>query len=293
MRHLDGTSSVQGHVSPNTPGGESTGFVSDDSFRNGGGRTVAPTLPFTGERIVPGMVGAQLFREHEVRYVFAGKFVKDKRVLDVACGSGIGTDYLLKAGARSCLGLDIDRGAIEYARAVYKGCDFVQCDAASLCLLDGTVDAVVSFETIEHVKDQTKFLLECRRVLRPGGILVCSTPNRTLYRWEEDNPFHFQELTVAEFSELLKTVFAEVQLYAQGNRTYPLYVARKVLLSLLKKLEVDEPVKRFLRGKPAPEVPKTEFGTNSSYLDGEIVPYRSALLIQPAYVISVGRKPLR
>lgn len=291
---MDDASSLRTDASMNAVASSNSGVVNQDSFPpECGGRTVAPTLPFTGERIVPGMAAEQLFREHEARYVFAGKFVKNKRVLDVACGSGLGTDYLLKAGAQSCLGLDIDNEAIEYARAVYKDCNFVQCDATSLCLLDGTVDAVVSFETIEHVKNQASFLLECRRVLRPGGILVCSTPNRTLSRWGEDNPFHFQELTVAEFSELLKTVFTEVQLYAQRNKTYPLYVARKVLLSLFSKLHLNEPVKRFLRGRRAPALLKTEFDANSNYLDAEIVPYRSAPLIQPTYVISVGRKPLR
>src|SRR6266478_7926362 len=68
----------------------------------------SPTLQFTGERIVPGQVDEPLFRAHEARYVFAGRFVRDKAVLDLACGTGIGTHYLLKAGALTCLGLDID-----------------------------------------------------------------------------------------------------------------------------------------------------------------------------------------
>ncbi len=269
----------------------SSDIVNQASFPSESGRATVPILPFTGERLVPGMPAEQLFREHEARYVFAGQFVKNKRVLDVACGSGIGTDYLLKAGAQSCMGLDIDSGAIKYARAKYRDCSFVQCDATSLCLLDGTVDAVISFETIEHVKDQTKFLLECSRVLRPGGILVCSTPNRTLSRWGQNNPFHFQELTIVEFSKLLKTVCADVQLYAQKNRIYPLYVARRVFLNLLKKQRVNRP--RFFRRKPASVVPKTEFDANSNYLEAKIEPYRATLLVQPTYVLSVGRKALR
>ena len=290
---MDDASSLRTDASMNAAASSSSGVVNQDSFPSECGRAVAPTLPFTGERIVPGMAAEQLFREHEARYVFAGKFVKNKRVLDVACGSGIGTDYLLKAGAQSCLGLDIDNGAIDYARAVYKDCDFVQCDATSLCLLDGTVDAVVSFETIEHIKNQKKFLLECRRVLRPGGILVCSTPNRTLSRWGEDNPFHFQELTVAEFSELLRTIFAEVQLYAQRNRFYPLYVGRRVLVTLLDKLQLTEPVRRFLRGKPVTVIPSTEFsGHSNDDSDGKIRPCGAPQLWQPMFVIAVARKSL-
>jgi ubiquinone/menaquinone biosynthesis C-methylase UbiE len=290
MRHFDGPPSVQGDVSADALSGQGSRFVSGDSFRNG--CAAVPNLPITGERIVPGTVAEQLFREHEVRYVFAGTFVKSKHVLDVACGFGIGTHYLLRAGAQSCVGLDIDAGATEYAQATYKGCIFAQCEATSLCLADATVDAVVSFETIEHIRDQKAFLLECKRVLRPGGILVCSTPNRTLSRWGEDNPFHFQELTVTEFSKLLGTIFAEVQLYAQKNRLYPLYVGRKVLVRVLDKLQLTEPVRRLLRGKPVSVIPRTEFSGNSNDLDGEIQPYQAPLWWQPMFVIAVARKPL-
>src|SRR5262249_23325333 len=90
---------------------------------NSGNAPISPTLLFTGERIVPGQVSEDMFRAHEARYVFAGRLVKDKAVLDVACGAGIGTHYLLTAGAQSCSGLDIDGPAIDYARAAYKGCE--------------------------------------------------------------------------------------------------------------------------------------------------------------------------
>jgi 2-polyprenyl-3-methyl-5-hydroxy-6-metoxy-1,4-benzoquinol methylase len=290
---LEGPISVQSCVSANAACGEGSGFISDDSFQNGCGPATAPTLPITGERFVPGMVAEQLFREHEARYVFASTFVKGKRVLDVACGSGIGTHYLLRAGAHSCLGLDIDRAATGYAKARYKDCVFAQCDATSLCIADASVDAVVSFETIEHVKDQRAFLLECRRVLRPGGILVCSTPNRILSRWGEVNPFHLRELTVAEFADLLRSPFTQVQLYAQKSRIYPLYVGRRVLIGLLDKLQLTEPIRRFLRGRPVTAIPRTEFGGDSNDLDGEIQPGRAPLLHQPTFVIAVARKPLR
>src|SRR2546422_4382472 len=87
----------------------------------------ASTIASTVERLQPGKVTESTFREHEARYVFAGSFVKDKRVLDVACGIGIGTHYLVQAGAQSCLGLDIDNAAIEYAQATYPNCVFAQC----------------------------------------------------------------------------------------------------------------------------------------------------------------------
>src|SRR5262245_60102507 len=123
--------------------------------------------------MVPGKTGETLFREHEARYVFASAFVKGMEVLDVACGTGAGTHYLTQVGGEHpCLGLDIDGPAIEYARAAYKGCQFAQCEATNLCVPDSSMDVVVSFETIEHLSDPMKFLSECKRVLRPGGVFI-------------------------------------------------------------------------------------------------------------------------
>jgi ubiquinone/menaquinone biosynthesis C-methylase UbiE len=253
---------------------------------------VVPDLEYTGERLVPGKAGEALFREHEARYIFAGKFVRGMRVLDVACGSGIGTQYLLQAGAHSCIGLDIDRAATDYATAKYKDCIFIRCDATSLCVAKASVDVIVSFETIEHVKEQKAFLLECRRVLRPGGTLVCSTPNRALSRWGDANPFHLQEFSIVEFSGLLGQIFADVQLYAQSNALYLPYVSRKVLLRLLERLQLTEPIRRLLRRKPVTMMSRTEFGRGFDQLESEILPHRASLMYQPMFVIAVARKAL-
>lgn len=253
---------------------------------------VVPDLTQTGERLVPGKTGGTLFREHEARYIFASRFVKGMRVLDVACGSGIGTQHLLRAGAHSCIGLDLDRAATDYAKARYKDCIFVQCDATSLCIAEASIDVVVSFETIEHVKEQRAFLLECKRVLRPGGTLVCSTPNRALSRWGEANPFHLKEFNVGEFSDLVGQIFTEVQLYEQSNEFYLRHIGRKVLLRLLERLRLAEPVRRLVRRKPSTVTARLEFGGNFDELDGEIQPRRASLLYQPIFVIAVARKVL-
>jgi 2-polyprenyl-3-methyl-5-hydroxy-6-metoxy-1,4-benzoquinol methylase len=264
--------------------------MSRDSFRSEYACADPPSLPFTGERIVPGRVAEHLFREHEIRYLFASEVVKGMLVVDVACGSGIGTDYLLKAGARSCLGLDIDSATLDYAIAAYNKCSFAQCDATNLCLPDGSVDAVVSFETIEHVKDQKVFLLECKRVLKTGGILVCSTPNRATSQWLQKNPFHVHELGLVEFAELLGSMFIDVKLYAQQSKIYPWYVARKLVLKLLDSVGVKELVMKILRPSAA-VASRTEFDANPDHLRKEIRPYVPSSLVQPLYVIAVARKP--
>jgi ubiquinone/menaquinone biosynthesis C-methylase UbiE len=255
-----------------------------------GDALTSPALPFTGERIVPGQVSEPLFRVHEARYVFASGFVRDKVVLDVACGTGIGTHYLLAEGAHSCLGLDIDRQALEYARAMYKECKFEECDATNLCVPDGSMDVVISFETIEHLKDQMKFLSECNRVLRPGGILVCSTPNRTISRWAPENPFHLHEFTVAEFRNALEGFFIDVQLFGQKNTNQLLYASQRMLSRALHGMQLMETVNRVLRrDSPLPSM-QTEFGGISADSENEIQPYQPGSVMQPKYVIAVARK---
>jgi SAM-dependent methyltransferase len=151
------------------------------------------------------------------------------------------------------------------------------------------MDAVVSFETIEHIKDQHKFLHECRRVLRPGGLLVCSTPNRAISRWSKNNPFHVHELTLGEFKQLVETLFADVQLYAQRPRVYLLHIARVLAVRGMDRLGWKETIKKIVGWKP-PVTLESEFAETHTPSDGEISPYRPRLFVQPTYVIAVGRK---
>jgi len=250
----------------------------------------APELEYTGERIVPGKVPEALFREHEARYVFAGQFVAGKDVLDLACGTGIGTSYLFRAGARSCTGLDIDKAAMAYARAAYPSCAFAESDATSIRMPDNSVDVVVSFETIEHLRDQRKFLIECRRVLRPGGLLVCSTPNRAISRWWAKNPFHVRELGVSDFMQVVQVFFADVCLYAQKPTLYLPHIAGILAVRVLDHVGLKETVKKMVGWKPSPTELRREFGEADPVSNDEIRRYRLGLLIQPAYLIAVGRK---
>jgi 2-polyprenyl-3-methyl-5-hydroxy-6-metoxy-1,4-benzoquinol methylase len=250
-----------------------------------------PEFEFTGERIVPGRTAEHLFREHEERYVFAGQYVKGKDVLDVACGTGVGTSYLHHAGARSVWGLDIDPQAVAFAKARYGIASFAQCDATELCLPDGSVDVVVSFETIEHLQDHQKYIKECRRVLRPGGIFICSTPNTKLYsrRWE--NKYHVHELSSQEFQSLLASQFGELLLFSQSERIYPLYLSRCFAARILDAVGLKEALLEILGRKPKGGKLREEFATGDLATSPSIVPYRYSVMVQPIYMLAVARVP--
>lgn len=250
-----------------------------------------PDLEFTGERIVPGKTAEALFREHEERYVFAGQYVVGKDVLDVACGTGIGTSYLRQAGARKVSGLDLDPGAIAFAKVNYPECEFAQSDATALSLPDGSVDVVVSFETIEHIKDQKKFLQECRRVLRTEGSLICSTPNLGISRWGPENPHHFREFDPSEFKELLESVFPSVQLFGQGNRSYLPFVARRVILRGLERVQLRDRVQKFMFCSSAAVSQRQKFIGDTSRMRQIISRYQDRFLSRPTFLIAVASAP--
>jgi SAM-dependent methyltransferase len=169
-------------------------------------------LEFTGERFVPGTAGEILY-EHWHRYAFARRYVAGKRVLDVACGEGYGS-ALLAGVASAVTGIDIDAGTIAHARASYAALPnvrFEQASATALPLPDASVDAVVSFETIEHLPrtEQPQLLAEIARVLTEDGVLVMSAPNPDEYSTARNyrNPFHLHEPDRAELGALLGNAF--------------------------------------------------------------------------------------
>jgi SAM-dependent methyltransferase len=165
--------------------------------------------------MLPEVSASYVFWEHVYRYKFAAGFVRARRVLDVACGEGYGTAALAACGAASVIGVDVSAAACAHARARY-GVDARVGRAEALPLPDASVDLVVSFETLEHLHDPEAFLSECRRVLRPAGALIVSTPNRPVYSPEGHyNGFHHRELDETEFKDLLSAHFRRSTMFGQ------------------------------------------------------------------------------
>lgn len=170
-----------------------------------------------GGMILPdSRVEVDFLKDHLARYDFAAGFVKGKKVLDIACGSGYGSNYLLKRGAAIVIGGDISTEALAAAQRIYgnSGVKFAIIDATKLPFEDGSLEVVVSMETIEHLEQYEEYMRECKRVLENGGIFICSTPNMAGIM--ELQPFHVHEFYMEEFKELFEKHFGQVELYGQG-----------------------------------------------------------------------------
>ncbi|BEK90205.1 class I SAM-dependent methyltransferase [Nocardia seriolae] len=208
-------------------------------------------LPLTGERTVPGIAEENYwFRRHEIAYVRMLEQCAGQVVLEAGSGEGYGANMIAGVAAQ-VTGLDYDDSAVAHVRAKYPRVEMVQGNLAELPLADASVDIVVNFQVIEHLWDQSQFLRECLRVLRPGGKLLISTPNRITFSPGRDtplNPFHTRELNAAEMTELLAEAGFTVELMA-GIFHGPELVAldRKWGGSI-----IDAQIERALAGEPWP-----------------------------------------
>lgn len=143
---------------------------------------------------------------HLNRYGLAKPFCKGAHVLDAACGEGYGSYLMKQWGAYSVDGIDIDQESVAQARELFKDerLTYTQGTVERLPYEDNVFDLIVSLETMEHVDDAEAFLMEIKRVLKPGGTVILSCPNDNYY-YERDNtknPFHKRTYTFFEFQEL-------------------------------------------------------------------------------------------
>lgn len=162
--------------------------------------------------------------QHVSRYLLAHSRVIGREIFDVGCGTGYGSALLARDVRRRVIGVDLSQTAVAYASAAWSrpNLTFRVADALRLDVPRGSADTVVTFETIEHVTDPALFVDKVADLLRPGGRLVLSTPDRTYYSpgsgpGESHNPFHPSEMTRAELLDLIRTRFRVLEVFGQGR----------------------------------------------------------------------------
>jgi len=150
---------------------------------------------------------------HGKAYAVAEELARGRDVLDLGCNHGYGTRKMSESAA-SIVGIDVSNTAIESARRRHPSLRFLLVDGQVLPFEDARFDLVTTFQVIEHIEQPEEYLREIRRVLRPGGTVMFTTPNRPLRLdpgMKPWNPFHVREYTAEELKALLTQHFAEVQ----------------------------------------------------------------------------------
>lgn len=143
-------------------------------------------------------------------YYLSLDYIKGGDMLEVGCGEGRGVDLILPK-AKSFTGIDKIQEVVDNLKTKYPTGNFQQMVIPPFAgLPDNHYDVVVSFQVIEHIKDDLGYLKEIYRVLKPGGKALITTPNikMSLSR----NPWHIREYTANELSELAKRIFVNVEM---------------------------------------------------------------------------------
>ena len=173
----------------------------------------------TSERVIPELYEESieqwvLFLKHKYAYELACSCIKgEDRVLEIGCGDGYGAELLSGSGA-DVVALDVDLNSISFAKRKYKksNLSFEWYDGTTIDYADHTFDVIVSFQVVEHVADVKRYLENIKRVLKPGGVFIITTPNRT-YRLtpsqEPWNEFHLREYDLRSLKKEFDTVFPE------------------------------------------------------------------------------------
>lgn len=165
--------------------------------------------------------------EHLARYRFAAGYVAGAVVVDCASGDGTGSELFARTAA-SVRAFDVSSEAVGVASRAHPAANltFAVGDATNLPIPDRSVDIYISLETIEHVANDRACVREAARILKPGGLYICSTPDRTVCNpgTEIDdapfNRFHIREYSRVEFAALLEAHFPRIEMFGQNPRSH-------------------------------------------------------------------------
>jgi ubiquinone/menaquinone biosynthesis C-methylase UbiE len=173
----------------------------------------------SGERYVPSIdpYNAAMHLGHMASYKHALRYAWGRHVLEIGCGVGYGAHYLASFGASLVVAIDKDSAALEYARKAYfhSKVHYQQGSGSRLPFADGAFEFVLSSQVIEHLTSPELFLSEIKRVLKPGGFCLVTTPNKDLFSprdIEGDNVFHVNEMSLSEFETVGRGVFPKVEM---------------------------------------------------------------------------------
>lgn len=185
-------------------------------------------MPKTSERLVPDKMQKRVNdRVMYLRHVFAYEYAKksithDSSILDMGFGEGYGTANL-SSYFKNVVGLEVEEKAVQHAIKQYQSenCHYRIYDGREVPFENESFDGVTSFQVIEHVKDNVRYVREAWRVLKTGGVLILTTPNRALRLEAGQKPwnrFHLREYDAVELRAVLTKTFREVKIYGiYGN----------------------------------------------------------------------------
>lgn len=229
---------------------------------------------------------APTFAQHQKAYSFCIPYIAGKKVLEIGCGSSYGTKRLA-AQAKQIMAFDTDKITVNELRSTIIPPNVqLFCEDFTKHHFDTKFDAIISLQVIEHAPNPTYFLEALRKVLKPDGVVILSTPNAITQSYNE-NPYHYKEYQPQELYYLLQPFFRSIHLYGlQGDAMVSAYEAhrKQIVLNILRK---DFLKLRRLLPRPA----KQFLGDIATYLARTLVQKKQTMAItEENYTISQHTK---
>lgn len=194
------------------------------------------------------------------RYHWATSYVQGKDIIEVACGTGPGLGHL-DACAKSLRAGDFSQAMVDQTKNHYgERMEVLQFDAQDMPLEDNSADVILIFEALYYIPSAEKFVAECKRVLRPDGVLLISNANRDLFDFNP-SPHSFVYHGVREMAELLETegfsaeFWGSTPLAKVGLKQQILRPIKKFVISaglMPKSMAGKRLLKRLVFGNPMP-----------------------------------------
>lgn len=181
-------------------------------------------MDFTGEFLIPGKTEKRIEEDHFARYRFAKSYVINKRIIDIACGVGYGSE-ILDNSFSEYTGVDINKENIAYANKHYKN-DHVNYFIDDIKGYSADpYEVILCFETIEHIKEYRQVLKNLYQLLIDGGLLLISSPNRKItskyaktIQDKPENEYHTQEFLIEELIAELRIAGFKYDIEIFGQR---------------------------------------------------------------------------
>ena len=206
---------------------------------------MANKLEDTGERMIPPQERelSVVYEHHKYAYEETLQYVTDKTVLDVGCGTGYGVKICSET-AKFVVGLDYDLSAVEYCNDNFAtdNNSFLNSNALILSIGTDVFDIAIAFQVIEHISDSLKFINELKRVVKPSGLIIISTPNvADSIKGKYGNPFHINEMGYHDLDNLLRKSFEFFEIFGHT------YKSQGTLMKMLRKLPLFKIGAKFKR----------------------------------------------
>lgn len=181
--------------------------------------------------------------DHRKRYEFAAQYLtKSDKVLDAACGVGYGSRILSEV-CSMVTGIDVSEEAISFSNKHYVSHNirYHVMDLKDIPSLEGKYNAIVSFETFEHINFTSDFMSNVSQLLEDDGLFIVSTPSQSSLPFSQERfPYHIKHYThdemVTHFNE---AGFSIEEVWSQHdpalgdmennmNGLFLIYIAKKI-----------------------------------------------------------------